>query len=67
MFGIYADLRKFKHQIEGFPESLYESCDSYDQDHKYLEQYLHEENGNKTIEMTATALAAILKKSGPQL
>jgi hypothetical protein len=47
--GIYADLRKFKHQIEGFPESLYESCDSYDQAHKYLEHYLHEDNGNKKM------------------
>jgi hypothetical protein len=66
-FGIYADLRKFKQQIKGFPASLYESCDSYDQAHKYFEQYLHKENGNETMEMTATALAAIKKKSGPRL
>jgi viroplasmin and RNaseH domain-containing protein len=52
-------LRKSKQQIEGFPVSLYESCDSYDQAHKYLEQYLQEENGNETMEMTATALADI--------
>jgi hypothetical protein len=27
--GIYADLRKFKEQIEGFPACLYQSCESY--------------------------------------
>jgi viroplasmin and RNaseH domain-containing protein len=58
-FSIYADLRTFIHQIEGYPESLYESCDSYDQAHKYLEAYLHKEKRNETMEMTAIALAAI--------
>jgi viroplasmin and RNaseH domain-containing protein len=61
-FGIYADLIKIKQQIEGFPASLYESYDSYDQAHKYLEQYLHEDNGNETMEITATEFAAIKKK-----
>jgi hypothetical protein len=28
-FGIYADLTKFKQEFEGFPTSLYQSCDSY--------------------------------------
>jgi hypothetical protein len=41
-FGIYADVRMFKEEIEGFPESLYESCKSYAQAHKYLEEYLHQ-------------------------
>jgi viroplasmin and RNaseH domain-containing protein len=54
-------LRKFKEEIEGFPASLYESCDSYDQAHKYLEEYLHKEKGNEKMEMTAIALAAIKK------
>jgi hypothetical protein len=40
---------KFKDQIECFPASLYESCDSYDQAHKYLEEYLHEEKGNEKM------------------
>jgi viroplasmin and RNaseH domain-containing protein len=66
-FGIYADLRKFKDEIEGFPESFYESFDSYDQADKYLEEYLHEEKGNEKMEMTAIALAAILKKKFPPL
>jgi viroplasmin and RNaseH domain-containing protein len=52
-------LRRLKEQVEGFPASLYESCDSYEQAPKYLEQYLHGENGNETMEMTAIALAAI--------
>jgi viroplasmin and RNaseH domain-containing protein len=54
-------LIKFKDQIEGFPASLYELCDSYDQAHKYLEEYLHKEKGNETMEMTTIALAAIKK------
>jgi hypothetical protein len=41
-FGIYADLRKFKEQIEGFPACLHRSCESYSQAHQYLEQYLQE-------------------------
>jgi hypothetical protein len=59
--GIYADLRKFKEQIEGFPASLYESCDSYGQAQKYLEAYRHKEKRNEKMEMTAIALAAIKK------
>jgi viroplasmin and RNaseH domain-containing protein len=54
-------LRKFKEEIEGFPASLYESCDSYDQAHTYLEEYLHQEKGNKEIEITDIALAALKK------
>jgi hypothetical protein len=61
MFGIYSYLRKFIEQIEGFPASLYESCDSYDQAHKHLEAYIHEEKRNEKMEMTAIALAAITK------
>jgi hypothetical protein len=44
-FGIYADLRKFKEKIEGFPACLYQSCNSYIEAHQYLEQYLQENNG----------------------
>jgi hypothetical protein len=61
-FGIYADLRKFKEEIEGFPASLYESCNSYAQAHKYLEEYLHQQKGHQEMEMTAIALASFLKK-----
>jgi viroplasmin and RNaseH domain-containing protein len=57
MFGIYADLRKFKDQIAGFPACVYQSCDSYIQAHQYLEQYLQENNGNETMETTGIALA----------
>jgi DNA repair exonuclease SbcCD ATPase subunit len=65
-FGIYADVRKFKEEIEGFPASLYESCKSCAQAHKYLEEYLHQEKGNQQMEVTAIALAA-LKKTCPRL
>jgi hypothetical protein len=37
IFGIYADVRKFKEEIEGLLTSLYESCESYAHAHKYLE------------------------------
>jgi hypothetical protein len=43
--GIYADVRKFKKEIEGFPEILHEWCRSYAQAHKYLEIYLHQKRG----------------------
>jgi viroplasmin and RNaseH domain-containing protein len=56
-FGIYADLRKLKEQIEGFPACLCQSCDSYIQAHQYLEQYLQKNIGNETMETTTTALA----------
>jgi hypothetical protein len=58
-FGIYADLRKFKEEIEGFPASLYELCNSCAQAKKYLEEYLHQEKGNQEMEMTAITLAAL--------
>jgi viroplasmin and RNaseH domain-containing protein len=61
MFGINADLRKFKEEVEGFPENLYESCNSYAQAHKYLEEYLHQEKGNQEMEMTTIALATLKK------
>jgi hypothetical protein len=60
-FGIFADLRKFKEQIEGFPACLYQSCDSYIKAHQYLEQYLQENIGNETMEITAMALAGTTK------
>jgi hypothetical protein len=65
--GIYADVRKFNEEIEGFPASLYESCKSYAQAHKYLEEYLHQEKGNQEMEMTTIALAALKKKTCPWL
>jgi hypothetical protein len=46
-FGIYADLRKFKEQIEGFPTCLYQSCESYTEARQYLEQYRLENIGNE--------------------
>jgi viroplasmin and RNaseH domain-containing protein len=52
-------VRKFKEEIEGFPASLYESCNSYAQAHKYLEEYLHQEKGNQEMEIAAIALAAL--------
>jgi hypothetical protein len=39
-FGIYADLTRFKQEIEGYPTSLYQSCESYIEAHQYLEKYL---------------------------
>jgi hypothetical protein len=39
-FGIYADLTRFKQEIEGYPTSLYQSCESYTEAHQYLESYL---------------------------
>jgi hypothetical protein len=60
-FGIYADLRKFKEQIEGFPECLYQSRDSYIQAHQYLEQYLQENIGNETMETTTIAITGTKK------
>jgi viroplasmin and RNaseH domain-containing protein len=39
-FGIYADLTRFKQEIEGYPTSLYQSCESYTEAHQYLEKYL---------------------------
>jgi hypothetical protein len=39
-FGIYDDLTRFKQEIEGYPTSLYQSCESYTEAHQYLESYL---------------------------
>jgi hypothetical protein len=39
-FSIYADLTRFKQEIEGYPTSLYQSCESYTEAHQYLEKYL---------------------------
>jgi hypothetical protein len=39
-FGIYAGLKTFKQEIEGYPTSLYQSCESYTEAHQYLESYL---------------------------
>jgi hypothetical protein len=39
-FGIYAELKRFKQEIEGYPTSLYQSCESYTEAHQYLESYL---------------------------
>jgi hypothetical protein len=63
-FGIYADSRKFKEQIEGFPACLYQSCESYTETRQYLEQYLLENIGNEKMEITNMAPAATGKKSG---
>jgi hypothetical protein len=56
-FGIYADLRKFKEQIEGFPTCVYQSCESYTEAHQYLEQYRLENIGNEKMEITSMAPA----------
>jgi hypothetical protein len=40
-FGIYSDLTSFKLETEGYPTSLYQSCDSYTEAHHYLESYLN--------------------------
>jgi hypothetical protein len=66
-FGIYADLRKFKEKIEGFPACLYQSCESYTQARQYLEQYLQENIGNETMEITTMALSGTNKKWFPWL
>jgi hypothetical protein len=39
--GVYADLTRFKLEIEGHPTSLYQTCDSYIEAHHYLETYLN--------------------------
>jgi viroplasmin and RNaseH domain-containing protein len=65
--GIYADLRKFKEQIEGFPACLYQSCESYTEAREYLEKYLLENIGNKKIEITSMAPAGTGKKLFPWL
>jgi hypothetical protein len=62
-FGIYADLIKFKYQIEGFPTCLYQSCESYTEARQYLEQYLQENFGNEKMEITSMAPAGT-EKSG---
>jgi viroplasmin and RNaseH domain-containing protein len=54
-------MQKFKEEIEGFPASSYELCNSYAHAHKYLEEYLHREKGNQEMEMTAIALEALKK------
>jgi hypothetical protein len=40
-FGVYADLTRFKLEIEGYPTSLYQTFDSYIEAHHYLESYLN--------------------------
>jgi hypothetical protein len=52
-------VEKFKKEIEGAAGSLYESCDSYDQAHKYLEDYLHQQKRYQLMDMTDVALAAL--------
>jgi hypothetical protein len=61
-FGIYADLRKFKEQIEGFPVCLCQSCESYTETRQYLEQYLQENIVNDKMEITSMAPAGTGKK-----
>jgi viroplasmin and RNaseH domain-containing protein len=39
-FGIYAELTRFKEEIEGYPTSSYQSCESYTEAHQYLKKYL---------------------------
>jgi hypothetical protein len=55
-------VKKIKKEIEVVAGSLYESCDSYAQDHKYLEDYLHQQKGGQLIELSTLALAALKKK-----
>jgi hypothetical protein len=66
-FGIYADSRKFKEQIEGFTACLYQSCESYTEAHQYLERYLLENIGNEKTEITSMAPAGTGKKWFPRL
>jgi hypothetical protein len=63
-FGISADSRKFKEQIECFPACLYQSCESYTEARQYLEQYLLENIGNEKMEITSMAPAGTGQKSG---
>jgi viroplasmin and RNaseH domain-containing protein len=60
-FGIYADLRKFKEKIEGFPTCFYQSCESYTQARQYLEQYLQKNIGNEKMKITTMALSGTEK------
>jgi viroplasmin and RNaseH domain-containing protein len=60
--GIYADVKKFKKEIEGVAGSIYESCGSYDQAHKKMEDYLHQQKEDQLIESSALALADLKKK-----
>jgi hypothetical protein len=53
-FGIYADLTKFKQEIEGFPTSFYQSCESYTEAHQYVEKHL-ENIGHEKMEITTMA------------
>jgi hypothetical protein len=62
-FGIYADVKKVKKEIEVFQASFYESCNSYAQAHKYLEEYLHQQKGDQLMGMTAVKLAALEEKN----
>jgi viroplasmin and RNaseH domain-containing protein len=66
-FGIYAESRKFKEQIEGFPTCLYQSWESYTEARQYLEQYLLEKIGNEKMEITSMAPAGTEKKLFPWL
>jgi hypothetical protein len=61
-FGIYADVKRFEKEIEGVSGCIYESCDSYDQAQKYVEDYLHQQKEDKLFESSAVALAALEKK-----
>jgi hypothetical protein len=55
-------VKKFKKEIEGVVGSLYGSCNSYDQARKYVEDYLHQQNGGHLMESSAVALASLKKK-----
>jgi uncharacterized protein HemY len=53
-------VKKFKNEIEGVLARLYESCNSYAQAHKYLEDYLHQQKGDHLMEISTVALEALI-------
>jgi hypothetical protein len=51
-------LASMQKEIKGILESLFESCNSYAQAHKYLEGYLHQQKGDQLMKFSAVALSA---------
>jgi hypothetical protein len=55
-------VKNFKREIEGVVESIYKWCESYDEAHIYLENYLHKQKQDKVTASGEVALAAFKKK-----
>jgi hypothetical protein len=62
-FGIYADLTRFKLEIEGYPTYLYQSCDSYTEAHHYLESYLNNVAHEKVEISTVLSKVSLLRSA----